>query len=89
MSRAAPASINSTMMGVAFFSAFVANYLVGWLGGFYEKMTPTDFWLMHAGLSGAGAVLTWLCLKPLNRVLLPQHALADETPAAEALAETT
>lgn len=90
VSRAAPASINSTMMGVAFFSAFIANYLVGWLGGFYEKMTPTNFWLMHAAISGAGAVLTWVCLRPLNRVLLPEHALPDdETLAAESLAETT
>jgi hypothetical protein len=25
----------------------VSNTLIGWIGGFYEKMTPAEFWAMH------------------------------------------
>src|SRR5439155_15540367 len=43
VSRAAPAKMNATLMGLAFMSLFIANTLVGWIGGFYEKMTPAQF----------------------------------------------
>ena len=44
VSRAAPPKINATMMGVAFLTLFVANNLIGWIGTFYEQMTPLAFW---------------------------------------------
>ena len=32
-----------------------ANSLVGWIGGFYETMPTTTFWLLHAGCAlGSG-----------------------------------
>ena len=40
VSRAAPAKMNATLMGLAFMSLFISNNLIGWIGGFYEKMTP-------------------------------------------------
>ena len=40
VSRAAPAKVNATLMGLAFMSLFISNNLIGWIGGFYEKMTP-------------------------------------------------
>ena len=40
ISRAAPAKINSTMMGVAFMSLFVASLLMGWIGSFYDEDEP-------------------------------------------------
>jgi POT family proton-dependent oligopeptide transporter len=43
VSRAAPAKMNATLMGLAFMSLFLANTLVGWIGGFYEKMTLHSF----------------------------------------------
>ena len=39
VSRAAPAKVNATLMGLAFMSLFISNNLIGWIGGFYEKMT--------------------------------------------------
>ncbi|MEP7272630.1 MAG: peptide MFS transporter, partial [Acidobacteriota bacterium] len=33
VSRAAPASVNSTMMGLAFMSLFISNVVIGWIGG--------------------------------------------------------
>ncbi len=69
VSRAAPASVNATMMGFAFMSLFVANNLIGWIGGFYEKMTPIAFWAMHAAIAAAGGLLVLAFGPALGRVL--------------------
>lgn len=71
-SRAAPAAVGGVIMGIAFLTAFVSNYLCGWLGGFYEKMPAVKFWGMHAAISMAGAVLIWAFHRPLNRILQPR-----------------
>ncbi len=69
VSRAAPASINATMMGIAFLTFFVANSLVGWIGGFYEAMSPAHFWLLHAAIAAAGGVSIMLFGGVLGRAL--------------------
>ncbi|THD75289.1 MAG: MFS transporter [Phenylobacterium sp.] len=69
-SRAAPAAINTLMIGVYFLSVFAGSLLVGWVGQFYEKMSPAAFWLLHSG-AAAGAGLIILALwRPLNRALM-------------------
>ena len=74
VSRAAPPKINATMMGICFLVLFVANNLIGWIGTFYEQMTPLSFWLLHAGIAGAGAVLVVLLGPVLRRILEPREA---------------
>ncbi len=69
VSRAAPAKINATMMGITFLSFFVANNLVGWIGGFYEKLNPAQFWLLHAAIAAGGGVSIKLFGNSLGRVL--------------------
>ncbi|MFC5526116.1 peptide MFS transporter [Rhodanobacter ginsengisoli] len=69
VSRAAPASIKATLMGAVFLSLFLANMIIGWLGGFYESMTPTAFWAMHAGIASLGGVLAFVLRRPLMRAL--------------------
>jgi POT family proton-dependent oligopeptide transporter len=69
VSRAAPAGLKATLMGVVFLSLFVSNILVGWIGGFYERMTPAMFWAMHAGIAAVGGMLALLLNKPLSRRL--------------------
>lgn len=69
VSRAAPISVKATMMGAVFLSLFVANTLIGWLGGFYEHMTPTAFWAMHAGIAATGGVLALGLRRPLMGAL--------------------
>jgi POT family proton-dependent oligopeptide transporter len=69
VSRAAPAKVNATMMGVVFLSLFVANNLIGWLGAFYEPMGPLAFWGMHAAIAATGFVLVLLLGARLNRAL--------------------
>jgi POT family proton-dependent oligopeptide transporter len=69
VSRAAPASVNATMMGFAFMSLFVANNLIGWIGGFYEKMSPAEFWMLHAAIGALGGLLVLAFGRGLARVL--------------------
>jgi POT family proton-dependent oligopeptide transporter len=73
VSRAAPAKINATMMGICFLVLFVANNLIGWIGTFYEKMTPVTFWAMHAAIAAAGGILVLLFGPLLRRVLEPRE----------------
>lgn len=39
VSRAAPAKVHATLMGLAFMSLFISNNLVGWIGGFSSFVT--------------------------------------------------
>jgi POT family proton-dependent oligopeptide transporter len=69
VSRAAPAKVNATLMGLAFMSLFISNNLIGWIGGFYEKMRPVEFWAMHAAIAAAGGLLVVLFGRRLSRAL--------------------
>ena len=71
VSRAAPAKVNATLMGLAFMSLFISNNLIGWIGGFYEKMSPAGFWAMHAAIGAGGGLLVLLFGRRLSRVLQP------------------
>src|SRR5881628_327641 len=50
--RVAPAALSATIIGIYYLAFFAGNNLVGWIGGFLEKMPATQFWLLHAGLAG-------------------------------------
>ena len=81
VSRCAPAKVNSTMMGICFLVLFIANNLIGWIGTFYEQMTPLAFWAMHAAIAATGGVLILLFGRSLARVLEP-HETQGLRPAA-------
>ena len=72
VSRAAPPKINATMMGATFLTLFVANNLIGRIGTYYEEMTPSAFWALHAAIGVAGGVLALLFGWTLGRILEPQ-----------------
>jgi len=44
--KVAPRALNATVIGLYYLSFFGGNSLVGWVGGFYESMPTTSFWLM-------------------------------------------
>ena len=71
VSRTAPPSINATMVSGAYLSLFAGNILMGWVGSYYEKMTPAQFWLLDAGIAAVGALLILLFGRMLNRALDP------------------
>lgn len=81
VSRTAPARINATMMGLTFLTLFVGNNLIGWIGTFYEKMSPARFWLMHAAIGATGGLLVLLFGRALSRILVP-HETQALRPAA-------
>lgn len=58
--RAAPATLSATVIGIFYLHLFAANNLVGWVGGWLERMPAPSFWLLHAGIAGASAVLLLL-----------------------------
>ena len=43
VSRAAPPRVNSTLMGASFLSLFVGSVVMGWVGSFYDQMSPVAF----------------------------------------------
>lgn len=75
-SRAAPAAVNSTMMGILFFSLFIGNILVGTLGGLWEKMSHADFFALHAALAFGPFLVMLFVARPLGRFLAPPPAPA-------------
>jgi POT family proton-dependent oligopeptide transporter len=78
VSRTAPPKINATMMGAVFLTLFVANNLIGWIGTFYEQMTPIAFWAMHAAIAAAGGLLALLAGRLLCQILEPHPDAAAQ-----------
>jgi POT family proton-dependent oligopeptide transporter len=79
-SRAAPKSVNATMMGVFLLSVFLGSVVSGRLGGLYEHMSPSGFWMLHAGLVGLGGVI----LLAIGARFSAAFAAAPEDAAAAA-----
>jgi POT family proton-dependent oligopeptide transporter len=71
-SRAAPRAIAGFVIGVYYLHLFMANMLVGWIGGLLEKMSAAQFWFLHAGLVATGAVIMLLFSVFFGAVLAPK-----------------
>ena len=69
VSKAAPAKVNATLMGGAFLSLFVGSTTMGWVGSFYDQMSPAAFWTLDAVIGFAGALIAFLLHRPLSRIL--------------------
>jgi hypothetical protein len=68
-SKAAPPRVASTLMGVAFLSPFAAHVTAGWVGSYFDTMSPSAFWTMDAAIGVVGALVILLLRKPLIREL--------------------
>ena len=75
-SRAAPATVNGTMIGVYYLSIFLGSTISGRLGGLYEVLSPTRFWLLHAAIVAGGGVILLVFAPVLRRELAPGHVVA-------------
>ena len=80
--RLAPRQLSATVVGMYSMCFFVANALVGWIGGFFTTMPVTQFWLMHAGFAGAaGVVFVGLKLALRKRLaVVPAAGIEPATP---------
>lgn len=56
-SRFAPPQINATMIGVYSVSVTLGSFASGRLGALYERVSPFEFWTIHAALVGLGGVI--------------------------------
>jgi POT family proton-dependent oligopeptide transporter len=73
--RLAPKQINATVIGLYYLALFGANAMVGWIGGWFEKMPVTHFWLLHASFAAvAGAVFVAFKLLLAPRLMHPAKA---------------
>ncbi|MDB4995900.1 MAG: Di-/tripeptide transporter [Myxococcaceae bacterium] len=77
VTKISPARIVSLMMGIWLLSSFFGNYLSGYLGTYWEKITHERFFIWMAGLSAITGVLMILFYIPLKR------AIGDENEAVE------
>ena len=69
VTKVAPASMLSLMMGLWLASDFLGNLLVGYLGTFWSSMSPAPFFLMLAGIAGVAALLILGLSVPLRGAL--------------------
>ncbi len=69
--RVAPAALSATIIGIYYLAFFAANNLVGFIGGFLEKMAASQFWLLHAGLAGSAGLIFLLAGRLFGHLLAP------------------
>ena len=69
VSRAAPAPVNATMMGMAFLALFAGSNIMGRLGGLYEVLSPAMFWGLHGAVAAAGGVAVFVFGSAITRML--------------------
>jgi POT family proton-dependent oligopeptide transporter len=81
ISLAAPKKVNSTLMGASFMALFVGSVIMGWVGSFYDQMSPAAFWTIDAAIGFAGALLVLLLSPILKRALEPRDAQGLERGA--------
>jgi POT family proton-dependent oligopeptide transporter len=72
ISQAAPAKLNATMMGGVFLSFFAGSVIAGWVGSFYDQMSPAMFWTIDAAIGIAGGLIVLALARPLIRALEPE-----------------
>jgi POT family proton-dependent oligopeptide transporter len=76
----APEQTRGTFYGVNALSVTAASLISGRLGGLYEKVPASEFWLIHAAIvAGAGAVFLMIA-RPLGRRLA--EIPSEPSPAA-------
>jgi POT family proton-dependent oligopeptide transporter len=68
-SRAAPAPVNATMVGVCYLSTFLGSVISGRLGGLYERLTAFQFWSLHAALVTLGGVMILMVGSTMGRTI--------------------
>ncbi|HEY3778541.1 MAG TPA: peptide MFS transporter [Rhizomicrobium sp.] len=75
-SRLGPPAVNATMMGIYTLSACFGSIISGRLGGLYEKLSPFQFWSLHAALCASGGAILLVIGAVVARDFRPTGAQA-------------
>ena len=80
VTKVSPPRIVSMMMGMWFLSSLFGNYLSGYLGTYWEKMSKTSFFVMLAGISFATGVAMIALMVPLKKAIGDENEKHDDVP---------
>ena len=69
VTKVAPPRLLGMLMGMWFLANFMGNYLTGYLGTFYEKMSRDSFFLLLTVLGVASGFAIFLFSKPLKNAV--------------------
>ncbi len=67
VTASAPTGSSGTMVGLFYLHGFFANLFVGWVGGFYERVSIAHFWNWHAGIAGVAMLLALALRSTISR----------------------
>ncbi|MEO6041053.1 MAG: peptide MFS transporter [Croceibacterium sp.] len=81
VSKLAPRKLTATSVGLYYLSFFLANKIVGEVGGWYSTMAIGPFWLIHVGAAVAGFVF-FLLFKLFGSGLFADKARAGDAAMA-------
>jgi POT family proton-dependent oligopeptide transporter len=79
--RLAPKQINATVIGIYYLAFFLANQIVGQVGGWYSTWDTVSFWLFHVATAAVGLVAF-----VLFKLLLAKRLMGDGRAEDAALA---
>jgi POT family proton-dependent oligopeptide transporter len=79
-SKVAPKAINSTVIGLYYLAFFIANAVVGKIGGLYSSLPTPTFWLLHVASAGVGLV-AFIVFKQVVADRMTAHTVAEPLPA--------
>jgi len=74
VTKVAPKRYVSRLMGMWFLSAFLGNYLSGFLGTFYSVLEGNVFFALLAVLAATTGIIMWLFNRPIQRWLHASQA---------------
>ena len=69
VTKIAPPRIVSMMMGIWFLSSFFGNYMAGYLGTYYDKMSHSSYFMVMLGLGLAAGAAIFAVSKPLKEAV--------------------
>jgi POT family proton-dependent oligopeptide transporter len=69
VSKTAPPSLLSMMMGVWLATSFTGNFVAGWLGSLWSAMGKPEFFAMMAAIAAAAGLAILVIARPLRRIL--------------------
>jgi len=69
VTKVAPVRIVSMMMGVWFLANFIGNYMTGYLGTFYEKISHAQFFTLMTAIAVIAGLVLFVIGRPLDKIV--------------------